>query len=223
MTIVTDEKKVRCNIHNYDLPKEKRNELWEVANEIALLNRSTGLLNLFEKFWNQQAGFVVFERLLYACMNEYAQNKLSASTPVDYEKEDLFEYAQSWLQEAFNHNVPKELTDGVVLLTLESFGNHIRARQISSPSDHRAIASSVWSYLSDCNDYGFDGSGHNYSDADKQTFLNEHFKFTPPDTNSKLKELIEWLNESSKRTTNDTMLYAYRLVKEKANSLIQQK
>lgn len=94
MTTITDEKKVRCNIHNYDLPEEKRNELWEIANEIALLNRSTGLLNLFEKFWNQQAGFVVFERFLYACMNEYA-SQFSTSVPVSEEEKNVYR-SEGW-------------------------------------------------------------------------------------------------------------------------------
>lgn len=79
-------KEVRCNIHKYDLPKEKRDKLWKVANDIALLNKKESLLNLFEKFWNKEAGFVVFERFLYACMNEYAA-QFNQSVPVSEENE----------------------------------------------------------------------------------------------------------------------------------------
>lgn len=82
-------KEVRCNIHKYDLPKEKRDKLWKVANDIALLNKKESLLNLFEKFWNKEAGFVVFERFLYACMNEYAA-QFNQSVPVSEYKEMYF-------------------------------------------------------------------------------------------------------------------------------------
>lgn len=209
MTTVTDEKEVRCNIHNYDLPQEKRNELWEVANEIALLNRSTGLLNLFEKFWSQQAGFVVFERFIYACMNEYAHEKLPASVPVV----DM---------PIISHYFPKDQNLAGVIATyydhpalmgyinaLDAYCDKLEASQKSN---------AVVDYEKEASDFVNElNSVKGWYDIQQMidTYIHARQMSSPSDQNSKLKELVEAIEKMK------PLIHKSEILK-LANSLIQQ-